>query len=317
MKNSTLRRVAVLGASAALLLTGCSDDSEPAASPSTTAGASTTTATECKPVESKEASPLDGVAVSGDVGTAPTVKVEKAVTITEPTVKVVCVGDGEAVKDGQTLSYLYTVVLGTTGEQKGQTATSESGTLSADFFGDKMHAALVDATIGTRLLWAEPASTEGEAPAIIAFEITGARDVPTRATGEAVEPPAGLPTVKLADDGAPTITIPDDYEAPSDLVVQTLVKGSGPAVTDKQTLTVQYAGVKLDGTTFDSSWERGAPATFPLSGVIQGWTKGLAGQTVGSQVLLVIPPSLGYGGTPGHELEKETLVFVVDILEAS
>ena len=117
MKNSTLRRVAVLGASAALLLTGCSDDSEPAASPSTTAGASTTTATECKPVESKEASPLDGVAVSGDVGTAPTVKVEKAVTITEPTVKVVCVGDGEAVKDGQTLSYLYTVVLGTTGEQ--------------------------------------------------------------------------------------------------------------------------------------------------------------------------------------------------------
>lgn len=318
MKNSTLRRVAVLSAGAVLLLTGCSDDSEPAASPSTQAGAATsTTATECKPVESQEASPLDGVVVSGDLGTAPTLKVEKAVEITEAAVKLVCVGDGAQVKDGQTLSYRYTVVMGSDGEQKYQSTEDESGALTGDFFGEKMHKALVDATIGTRLLWAEPSTTEGEPPAVLGFEITGARDVPTRASGETVEPAAGLPTVKLADDGAPTITIPEGYKAPSDLVVQTLIKGSGPEVTAEQTLTVQYAGVKLDGSTFDSSWERGAPATFPLTGVIEGWTKGLAGQTVGSQVLLVIPPALGYGGSAGHELEKETLVFVVDILEAS
>ena len=58
---------------------------------------------------------------------------------------------------------------------------------------------------------------------------------------------------------------------------------------------MNYTGWLWDGTQFDSSWDRGEPATFALTGVIAGWTQGLVGQTVGSQVLLVIPPDLGYG----------------------
>ena len=59
---------------------------------------------------------------------------------------------------------------------------------------------------------------------------------------------------------------------------------------------MHYTGVKWsDGTVFDSSWEAGAPATFATTGVVEGFKQALEGQTVGSQVLVVIPPAFGYG----------------------
>ena len=62
------------------------------------------------------------------------------------------------------------------------------------------------------------------------------------------------------------------------------------------TVLVHYTGVKWsDGTVFDSSWERGAPASFATTGVVEGFKQALEGQTVGSQVLVVIPPEFGYG----------------------
>jgi peptidylprolyl isomerase len=148
------------------------------------------------------------------------------------------------------------------------------------------------------------------------------RDVRTpleRAEGEAVEPPEGLPTVELAEDGAPTITVPGG-EPPAELVAQPLIEGTGPVVEAGQQLTVHYTGVLWDGgEPFDSSWDRGSPATFPIGtgGVIPGWDEGLVGRTVGSQVLLVIPPDKGYGDTgQGSIPGGATLVFVVDILDA-
>jgi peptidylprolyl isomerase len=85
---------------------------------------------------------------------------------------------------------------------------------------------------------------------------------------------------------------------------------------------VHYTGVIWDsGKTFDSSWDRGAPVDFAIGQgqVIAGWDAGLVGQTVGSQVLLVIPPDQGYGerGQPDAGISgTDTLVFVVDILDA-
>ncbi len=76
------------------------------------------------------------------------------------------------------------------------------------------------------------------------------------------------------------------------------------------------------GKVFDSSWARSGSAQFPIGAgqVIAGWDEGLVGQTVGSQVLLVIPPAKGYGtaGSPSAGISgTDTLVFVVDILGAS
>ncbi|MGO1630249.1 MAG: FKBP-type peptidyl-prolyl cis-trans isomerase, partial [Microbacterium sp.] len=76
-----------------------------------------------------------------------------------------------------------------------------------------------------------------------------------------------------------------------------------------------YTGVTWDErTVFDSSWDRGA-ATFEMANLIPGFTQGLTGQTVGSQVLIVVPPELGYGDqASGAVPAGATLVFVVDIL---
>ena len=110
---------------------------------------------------------------------------------------------------------------------------------------------------------------------------------------------------------------------PDTLVVQPLITGTGPVVTAGQTITVHYTGVIWDsGKKFDSSWDGGAPVDFAIGEgqVIAGWDQGLVGQTVGSQVLLVIPPALGYGesGQPDAGISgTDTLVFVVDILDAA
>ncbi len=141
-------------------------------------------------------------------------------------------------------------------------------------------------------------------------------------TGEAVPPVDGLPTVTLADNGKPTITVPSGVAAPTSLVVQPLIKGTGAVVEAGQTVSVHYTGVIWDaGKQFDSSWDRNAPLETVIGKgqVIAGWDEGLVGQTVGSQVLLVVPPDKGYGTTgtsDGSIKGTDTLVFVVDILDA-
>ncbi len=156
---------------------------------------------------------------------------------------------------------------------------------------------------------------------LFVVDVKGVRTPLKRATGTSVSPPDGLPTVELGADGKPTITVPKSAP-PTQLVVQPLIKGDGPVVAAGQTLTVQYTGIIYgSGKQFDSSWDRGAPADFPIGAgqVIKGWDEGLVGQTVGSQVLLVVPPDKGYGATGQSQAGiagTDTLVFVVDILDA-
>jgi len=116
---------------------------------------------------------------------------------------------------------------------------------------------------------------------------------------------------------APTISAPSG-DAPTDLIAQDVIAGNGTEVVATSTLTVHYTLMKWsDGSILESSWTGGAPATFPLSGVIQGWQQGLLGAKVGGRRLLVIPPALGYGPMAGHPLEKDTLIFAVDIIAVS
>lgn len=103
----------------------------------------------------------------------------------------------------------------------------------------------------------------------------------------------------------------------SGLQIEILQEGSGPKPTSSDTVTVHYTGTLADGTVFDSSRERGEPATFPLSGVIPGWTEGLQLMSVGSRARLVIPSELGYGprGAGGRIPPNAVLVFDVELLE--
>jgi peptidylprolyl isomerase len=154
----------------------------------------------------------------------------------------------------------------------------------------------------------------------VVIDIMGAETVPTRAEGEHVTPPPGLPEVTLNVDGEPSLgEVPPAYRDVTEMTVQPLIIGEGRVVTPDDFLTVHYTGWFTDGQVFDSSWARRQPTGFPLSGVIQGWTQGLSGQTIGSQVLLIIPPDLAYGeaGQPPTIPGGATLIFVVDILSAN
>lgn len=103
------------------------------------------------------------------------------------------------------------------------------------------------------------------------------------------------------------------------LTVTPLIKGTGPAVQKGQTITTNYVGVFFkDGKEFDSSWNAGQPASFPIGvgQVIPGWDQGLVGVTVGSRVQLDIPAELAYGTKPAGGRPAGPLRFVVDVLAA-
>ena len=135
-----------------------------------------------------------------------------------------------------------------------------------------------------------------------------------------------LPTVTAPaanSTAGPTIKIPAKTTAPKTLQVKPLIKGTGAVVKKGQDIAVQYTGVIWrTGKVFDSSWSRNTPLTTVIGEgqVIPGWDTGLVGQTVGSRVLLVIPPADGYGSAGASQAGikgTDTLVFVVDILAAA
>lgn len=140
-----------------------------------------------------------------------------------------------------------------------------------------------------------------------------------KAEGKAQKAPEGLPTVKLAEDGSPTITIPEGVDAPTELTIATLIEGDGEEVQSGDRVYVNYRGVIWrTGEEFDSSWSRGEPVPFITTGVIPGFTKALEGQKVGSQIISVVPAEDGgYGAARleqmGHNPD-DVMVFVLDIL---
>jgi len=102
---------------------------------------------------------------------------------------------------------------------------------------------------------------------------------------------------------------------PSGLQYEVLRDGSGPKPSVMDTVTVHYRGTLTDGSVFDSSYDRGEPATFPLMQVVPGWRQGIPLMPVGSQYKLYIPPDLGYGpaakpGIPANSV----LIFEVELL---
>ena len=101
----------------------------------------------------------------------------------------------------------------------------------------------------------------------------------------------------------------------SGLQYKVVTAGSGRSPTATDTVTVHYRGTLVDGTEFDSSYQRGQPATFPVKGVIAGWTEALQLMKEGAKWQLAIPPALAYGDR--GPLAGQVLLFDVELISAT
>jgi len=308
-----VRRILAILIPGLLLLTACSGS--PAAPEPTSQSAG-------------DVSKLDSLKLSdkGDKK-APGVDFSKPLEVSQPTIKVVTEGSGERVKANQVAEFSYVAVDGKEGKTLEDTFEGQTEPVELN---DELkqgspliYNAFIGAKLGSSLALAVPGSAakdgaEAGPTQLIIIKLLSAKDAPAvlqKPEGETVTPPPGLPTVKENDKGIPEISVAG-VAAPKELVAQDLIKGKGATVKESDTLTVNYVGVTLtEGKKFDSSFDRGKTASFALTGVIKGWTQGLAGKTVGSRVLLVIPKDLAYGDA-GQGDAKGDLVFVVDILGA-
>ena len=141
-------------------------------------------------------------------------------------------------------------------------------------------------------------------------KLNAERGVKNKAEGET------FLAANLKKDGVKTLESATMDGKPSQLQYLVLTTGTGPVPTAADTVTVNYKGTLLDGTEFDSSYKRGQPASFPVGGVIRGWTTALEQMKVGSKWKLFIPADLAYGeqGRPGIP-PNSTLIFEVELLE--
>ena len=153
-----------------------------------------------------------------------------------------------------------------------------------------------------------------------------ASSCPTAAPASGGTPEWTLPgsTGSVAVTGSTDTTAPRvDVTAPfsvTETQVHTLKAGDGPVVSDTATVSVCYMGVNgRDGTVFDSAYERGTPADFPLDGVVPGFQKAIAGQKVGSTVAVAMTSADGYpDGQPAAGIQPgDSLIFALKILDAS
>lgn len=120
------------------------------------------------------------------------------------------------------------------------------------------------------------------------------------------------------DTTAPLITVTQPFSV-NETEVHTLTPGQGPVVAPNATVSVCYMGVDgRDGKVFDSSYERGTPAQFPLDGVVPGFQKAIAGQKVGSTVAVAMSSADGYpDGQPQAGIQKgDSLIFAIKVLSA-
>jgi peptidylprolyl isomerase len=279
---------------------------------------------------------ISEITVSGGTDKQPTVNVPTPFSVAETARTIIAQGDGAAVAQGQRVTVNYVGINGTDGQQFDSSWTRSPASFVVgvgDYVMKGVVQGLIGVPIGSRVLVAVPAKdaygVSGAADRsigptdtiIFVMDIESARAVLTRATGTAVTPDKTLPKVKLDKDGKPILTI--SGSPPSRLVVQPLIKGKGLPVKKGQQITVQYVGeVWSTGKIFDSSWDRKAPSTFTIGTgeVLAGWDRGLVGQPVGSQVMLILPPDMGYGalGRPDIGIKgPDALICVVDILDAA
>ena len=320
-----LLAITVIPLLACLVIAGCgSSKPSSSSSSSSSAGASNSNAN-------------SSVTVGGAFGATPTVKIPKLDANNKLTVKTVIAGTGATVTkaDAMAANFVLYFWSGTSSTLKANTFTQNPTVIGGTML-PGLETALIGQKVGSRILAvippAEGYGTSGNSQlgitgsTTLVFVIDVIKSYADTASASGAQESSGggsLPTVTAHAGSAPTITIPGN-NPPAALVTKTLVKGTGPKLVKGQFVIAQYTGyIWRTKKVFDSSWTSGSPFGFVIGAspeqVITGWDTGLAGQTVGSRVMLVIPPKDAYGSTGASQAGitgKDTLVFVIDIIDA-
>lgn len=327
---------AVLGLTASLLfLFGCGDDEPatdaasptPAAAPTSASPSASPTPTPTpKPKQIKASNNFDKITVTGGYGEEPKVKVASPWAIDKTRAKVLEPGKGPVVGEGQSVEVNYYGVNGRTGKKFDESfSTGQPVAFSLAQVVPGFSKGLAGQRQGSRVLIAMPgedgydpmggnpqAGIEAGDTLIFVVDLVDVQLAGPE--GSTVRPKEGLPTV-TDKGGKPEVTIPESAP-PTTLQVQPLIKGKGKKVGANDAITFNYLWVRWsDGKVLEETYG-GKSATAELSGLLPGMVKGLTGQTVGSRMLLVIPPADGYpdgNATPSLK-PGETLVIVVDLL---
>ncbi|MEI2732128.1 MAG: FKBP-type peptidyl-prolyl cis-trans isomerase [Dermatophilaceae bacterium] len=335
---SPFRLPAVVAAVVAAGLLGACGGSTPDPAPSSRSA--TAGATAAAPLGSPDDQKvLDGITVTGGGGQAPpTITLASTpVSVGSTSRRVLQPGTGAASTKDAFVKTQLTLVLGKDGKVLNTTygqGGAQTFLLSDTTTIKGLTAGLTDVQGGSRVLLVIPPADGFGAAGRADLGVSGTDNlvlvadvasvaIPLKAAeGTDIAPAPGLPTVTFDPTKGPTITVPSGASAPEGTVVQPLVKGSGPALAAGQLVRVHYTGALWkDGSVFDSSWTRGTPFDFTIGEgkVIKAWDTSLVGVTVGSRVVLVVPPKDGYGdaGSPPKIAGTDTLVFVIDILAAA
>jgi hypothetical protein len=302
-----LRPFAALSVAAvsALLFAGCSGGGEPTASPSASAQ-------DLCAAQAPAGAATEDVTAEGDPGAAPTLTFSKPLEVDELQSQTIVTGDGPRMEAGDYVRFGFVAYDASTGEQLGSSGYTVGEVMPQQVSGDSALGQLLGcATVGSRIIAAFPGD-DAAAAQIYALDILDVIAADELCVARPA-PETGFPTVAWEGDAAPEVTIPD-VTPPSGVALRVIAAGDGEKVQAGDSVTVDYRGVKWsDGATFDSSWDRGEPATFATDQVVAGFGAALVDQPVGSRVLVSMTPECGYGGSQ-HELAAETLVFAVEIL---
>lgn len=277
----------------------------------------------CKPLA--ESGPaVDSVKVTGGFGEMPEVSFDTPLTTETTQRKILHAGDGSIAFPGSTVGYEISIYDASNGDELGK--TSYDGTqlqqmsLSTNSMLYGVEATIECAAAGSQIVSVvapkdllDPngnpvAGLAKDCSVVLVIDLVSVVDI------SSLPEFSKMPEVKLSESGEPSITVPQT-QPPTSLEIEVLKKGDGEKVPAGANVTVHYKGVLWStGDEFDSSWG-GEPVSFGLDGLVSGFSEAVVGQTVGSQILAVLPPDKAYGDQAAGQIPPgSTLVFVIDIL---
>ncbi|MGW7042748.1 FKBP-type peptidyl-prolyl cis-trans isomerase [Streptomyces avermitilis] len=329
------RRSVLLAVPAGLVtLAGCGDEksdtakTKPSTSPSPSASASSA------PPPKIVDGPLPAITAGTKFDEKPTVAKGSGAPSKDVAVKTVIAGSGKTVAENDYIQANYLGQVWDTAKVFDNSYDRKTPLviqLAEGSIIDGWRYALAGKKAGSRVLMSVPptwgygkqgntqAGIKGTDTLVFVVDVQNTFNAKSSAQGKDVaQDDAKLPKVGTNTDGkAPSIDVPKTA-APTKLVANYVIEGDGDVVKADSSVLVQYKGVLWDtGKEFDSTYSRSALTSFSLQQVVKGWSQGLTGKKVGSRVLIVVPPKLGYGDNPpsGSGIKKDsTLVFTVDIL---